>query len=368
MAYPILNRAQGQLEQGLPFVIYKKPKEFEIKGVFQRDTQLHSVTDFTESGFVFAPFDTVQSPILIQCDEVLSEVFTPGNISTTKNPLKKEVGASESYERMVSRAIEAIKSGQLEKVVLSRKKEVRVAASALVIFQRLVHAYENALCYLWHHPKIGTWLGATPEILLKSRGNSFVTMSLAGTQMVREEVEMPEWEKKELHEQQLVTDYIATALQDTTTDLKIGDLESVRAGQLWHLRTKISGRFEREKLGTLIRALHPTPAVCGIPTKRAKKFILENEHYDRMFYTGYLGELNLKNEVERSTNPRNTEQKAYRSVLESTELFVNLRCMQLDGTAASIFIGGGITSDSDPWKEWEETENKSQTILKVLLD
>ncbi|UWX56132.1 chorismate-binding protein [Maribacter litopenaei] len=166
----------------------------------------------------------------------------------------------------------------------------------------------------------------------------------------------------------MVTDYILEALRGKTTDLKIGNLETTMAGQLWHLRTKISGHFELGKLAELIKSLHPTPAVCGIPKEKAKTFILENEQYDRMFYTGYLGELNLRSGVERNTNPRNKENGVYRSILNSTELFVNLRCMKLDDPLATLFIGGGITSDSDPRKEWEETENKSKTILKVITD
>ena len=356
------------MELGLPFVLYKRPKEFEIKGVFQKDITLHAVSDFTEKGFVFAPFDTFEKPILIKCDEILSEVFIPENIIKTNNFQKKGEAASESYERMVLKAIETIKTGELQKVVLSRKKEVKISMSGLAIFQRLIQTYGNAFCYLWYHPQIGIWLGATPEILFKSRGNAFVTMSLAGTQIVEEEQKEPVWGNKELFEQQLVTDYIVEALIDNSTDLKIGELESVRAGQLWHLRTKISGRFKKEKLGALIRSLHPTPAVCGIPKDLAKKFILENEQYDRMFYTGYLGELNMRNEVHRSSNPRNKENKSYRSIMDSTELYVNLRCMKLHGRTANLFVGGGITVDSDPRKEWEETENKTQTILKVLLD
>lgn len=368
MVVAIFDKVTNQLEEELPFVVYKKPKEFEIKGVFQKDSSLHFTKDFTEKGFVLAPFDDQSKPILIKCDEVHTEAFTPQKVTVSKNFQYKEPIKSKPYERMVSKAIHTIESGSLEKVVLSRKMDVSVSISGLSIFKRLIQTYGNAFCYFWHHPKVGTWLGATPEILLKSRGNAFVTMSLAGTQMVSEKEKEPTWAQKELNEQQLVTDYITKALKDHTTDLKIGGLESVQAGQLWHLRTKVSGRFEKEKLGSLIKALHPTPAVCGIPKNNAKKFILENEQYDRMFYTGFIGELNLKNEEERSLNPRNKENKAYKSIIEATELFVNLRCMKMEGSTATLFVGGGITADSEPWKEWEETQNKSQTILKVLLN
>lgn len=368
MVFSIFDKAQSHMEQKLPFVLYKKPREFDVNGIFQKNAILHSVSDFSESGFVFAPFDNHMKPILMKADEVCTETFNIEKKSILKDSPTGEHTDSKIYEMMVLKAIDAIKENELKKVVLSRKKEVYVSVSAITIFQRLINTYENALCYVWYHPRIGTWLGATPEILLKSRGNAFVTMSLAGTQVVGKELDVPDWGQKEIYEQQLVTDFILEALGGKTTDLKIGNLETTMAGQLWHLRTKISGNFELGKLADLIKSLHPTPAVCGIPKEKAKTFILENEQYDRMFYTGYLGELNLRSGVERNTNPRNKENGVYRSILNSTELFVNLRCMKLDGPLATLFIGGGITSDSDPRKEWEETENKSKTILKVLTD
>lgn len=366
MAISIFEKAQRQLDGQLPFVLYNKPNESYVNGIFQKDNTLHFVADFTESGFVFAPFDGNKDIILIKSDEVLCENLKTERYPDSSIPASSENNDANTYKKMVSKAIDAINSQEMEKVVLSRKKEVKVSLSALEIFQRLLYEYEDAFCYLWYHPQVGTWLGATPEILVKSRGNTFVTMSLAGTQLVRKNEEIPNWSNKELHEQKLVTDYIEKALGEKTKDLKIGKLESIKAGNLWHLRTKISGTFEKEKIGGIIRCLHPTPAVCGIPKEKAKEFILENETYDRLFYTGYLGELNSRNELGRSSNPRNIENNVYRSILASTELFVNLRCMKLEGNMATLFVGGGITSDSNPKKEWEETENKSDTILRVL--
>ena len=100
----------------------------------------------------------------------------------------------------------------------------------------------------------------------------------------------------------------------------------------------------------IVRLLHPTPAVCGFPKEEAKVFILENEQYDRRYYTGFLGELN---------------QSDVNGVLNS-DLFVNLRSMEIEGSNANIYIGCGITKDSIPEKEWEESVNKSQTMKRVL--
>ena len=117
----------------------------------------------------------------------------------------------------------------------------------------------------------------------------------------------------------------------------------------------------------MLESLHPTPAVCGFPREKAREFILENEYSDREFYSGFLGEINLKQEVKRSSNRRNQENQAYASILNQSQIFVNLRCMKLVEGEAEIFIGGGITADSNPTAEWEETVNKSYTIKSVLV-
>ena len=114
------------------------------------------------------------------------------------------------------------------------------------------------------------------------------------------------------------------------------------------------------KLDNLINKLHPTPAVCGLPKEEAKDFILKNEGYHREFYTGFLGELNMPAEEGIKDN-------------KSTSLFVNLRCMKIQphskggNNSAIVYIGGGITKDSDPENEWKETVAKSEVMKKVLL-
>ena len=121
---------------------------------------------------------------------------------------------------------------------------------------------------------------------------------------------------------------------------------SLKAGSIWHIKTDISGSLNASSsLREVVQLLHPTPAVCGLPKDKSKVFILENEHYDRTFYTGFLGELNIG---------------------DQTDLFVNLRCMEIEVAQAHLFMGCGITKDSVPEKEWEESCNKSATMKKIL--
>ena len=300
-------------------------------------------------------------------DRIIEASYEPTDISKKEIKIRGDSNTTqkEFHLNLVKKGIAGIMAGTFKKVVLSRLLETACEDSPLALFQKLLDHYNTAFCYLWYHPKVGTWIGATPEILLKTENQQLITMSLAGTQKYVEG-HLPEWRKKEIDEQQLVTNYISDALKPTISNLNIATRESVRAGNLWHLRTKLTGTFEKGNLVDIIQALHPTPAVCGLPMSTAKKFILDHEDYDREFYTGYLGELNFKEEIDRSPNRKNQENKAYKSIKTITTLFVNLRCMQLKQHQANIYVGGGVTEGSDPDREWQETIAKSSTMLRIL--
>ncbi len=367
MVQELFNRAAVCLKEQLPFILYRKPNETELIGVFQNNDEVHKVKDFSETGFVFAPFDLDSHPILLKTDEIIKAPIEHKGISLTSVDEISVFNESEKvdYLRLINKALNVINNGELDKVVLSRKIEVNDEVSPINLFQNVLDIYPKAFCYLWHHPKVGTWIGATPEILVKCRGTRFTTMSLAGTQSSNEFL-IPNWTKKELNEQQVVTDYILDSLENEVVSLKASEVTTIEAGQLWHLRTEIKGVFAPGKFGEVLRALHPTPAVCGTPLANAKRFIVENENYDRSFYTGFLGELNFSTELARNKNRRNQENSAYRSVVKNSELFVNLRCMQISKNTISIYVGGGITSDSMPESEWNETVLKSNTMFRVL--
>lgn len=368
MLNTILERAQIQLDKSLPFVLYSKPGELILKAMFQSDSTLHRVTDYREQGFVFAPFLSDDTPILITPDEVLTTSFKDEVLLTefVKRNTTENTKETERYKALVQKAILEIKSGNCKKIVLSRQITVNQTRPILELYNELLKIYPNAFCYLWHHPKVGTWLGATPEILIKTKGLAFTTMSLAGTQTQTQGQNQPKWSNKELDEQQLVTDYIQSVLEKRTKQVHFSKAENVQAGHLWHLRTKITGTFSAGQFKELVNALHPTPAVCGLPLDKARSFILKNEQYDRSFYTGFLGELNFKTNRTRNRNQKNHENNAYRSVTTTSELFVNLRCMQLTNSKALVYVGGGITVDSDVEKEWLETQSKAQTMLRIL--
>jgi isochorismate synthase len=102
------------------------------------------------------------------------------------------------------------------------------------------------------------------------------------------------------------------------------------------------------QLGTvMLQLLHPTSAVCGMPLEAALPFLSAQEGYEREFYTGYLGPVNVENNI---------------------NLFVNLRCMKLTDGMAWLYAGAGVTADSDPELEFRETEMKLRTLMKVVKE
>ena len=367
MYVALMKKAEIQLGDELPFVMYRKPKENTVQAIFQNTNQINYVKDYSETGFVFAPFDSSDDTILLQADKVYTAAVTSKEIPIIKKEILNEFKDNQksTHLKLVEKGIEAIREGVFEKVVLSRRIEIDCIESPFKLFQKIVAMYANEFCYLWYHPKVGMWLGATPEILLQMQGRQLTTMSLAGTQVGHDD-KPPIWGEKEIHEQELVTKYINDILQDSLVRLNIASPESTKAGSLWHLRTKISGTIKKGRFPEIVNILHPTPAVCGLPLQTSKAFILNNENYKRAYYTGFLGELNFKKEKERAKSKRNMENRAFKAVNKTSTLYVNLRCMQLKENKAFVYVGGGVTKDSIPEKEWQEVVAKSNTMLKVL--
>ena len=347
------SKIKQHYKKHLPFVMYSKPNSTSIFGLLQQNNTLHKISDYKEKGFVFASFDEKQ---LILIPENESEIITTEQLDLTFesveiDDLNLDTAAKMQYESLVAKGVEAIKNDEFKKVVLSRREEVNLAEFDFVAtFQHLIELYPTTFSYCFFHPEVGFWMGATPEQLLKANGNVFETMALAGTQKATLESDIS-WQQKEKDEQQYVTDFIVKRLREVASSVNVTEPYSVKAGSIWHIKTDISGVLnDNSTLEEVIDTLHPTPAVCGLPKKKAKVFIVENENYDRTFYTGFLGELNSS--------------FAHSDI--SSDLFVNLRSMQIQDNKAVLYMGCGITKESIPEKEWEESVNKSMTMKRVL--
>ncbi|MFN8325854.1 MAG: chorismate-binding protein [Flavobacteriaceae bacterium] len=139
---------------------------------------------------------------------------------------------------------------------------------------------------IFHHPKIGSWFGASPEQLLKTEeGSKMSTVALAGTQVLQIlKVLLGPAKVK----QQLVTEFIIDQIEDFVKDTTISSPYTEKAGSLYHIKTDISAHLKTKKsLKNIILSLHPTSAVCGLPKSIAKAFIDKNEEYNREYYSGF---------------------------------------------------------------------------------
>ena len=347
-------KVKQQKAQNLPFVLYRKSNNIKLKGFFQNNDHLYFAENFEETGFVFAPFEGSQKILIPSSQSVKWEAIITSSKENDDSDfidLEDEL-AKVHFVMLVQKGIDAIAKGDFNKVVLSRKEIIDLSNFDLVsIFEKLIQNYPTAFCYCWYHPKIGLWMGATPERLLKSNNRTLHTMSLAGTQKIQGEKDVV-WEKKEMEEQQFVTDFILNNLKDLTSEVSVSSPYTAQAGTLAHIKTDIEGIINHNSsLKDVVSALHPTPAVCGLPKETAKEFIIDNEGYDREYYTGFLGELN---------------KEGFNKGEIKSDLYVNLRCMQIKDNQAYLYMGCGITKDSIPEKEWKESVNKSVTMKKIL--
>lgn len=345
----LLKHANNAFNQKRAFVLYRKPYETTIYSQFQLSNNQNYNSDIKTSGFVFAPFDSSQKKFFFDSSnaECFESTFEELNfLNTNQFKITDVPQLKNQHIQTVKKAVNAIKQQEFDKLVISRKEELTASVFELELtFFMLLKKYPTAMVYCWYHPQVGIWMGATPELLCKITGNQFTTMALAGTQLAVQKSDV-QWTQKEINEQQLVTDFITETIQPEIKVIKISDPETVQAGNLWHIKTTITGEISQHSdMEKLISKLHPTPAVCGLPKEKAFKFIVENENYNREFYTGYLGIIKKK----------------------EIELFVNLRCMKIENEIISIFVGGGITAASVPEKEWDETVAKAHTMKNVLF-
>lgn len=344
-----------QLQDKKPFVVYRKPNASKMVGLFQKTFDLHQVRDFSEIGFVMAPFAQGQRfYIPLEQAVVLVDQAPVGDMGFEQNVLDyNDQHAKQAFESLVSNCIEAIDQGLFDKVVPSRKEIIKVNLQEDIqgLFQKLCVSYPTAFCYVMYHPAIGMWAGATPESLLKINQGILQTMALAGTQLNhgREEVI---WQAKEREEQAFVTDFIIKTLDPLTSNIKTSEPYTKRAAKVMHICTDITAELTQNNLEEIVTALHPTPAVCGMPKANAHEFLLKQEGYQRKYYAGYIGELNCD---------------VVNQSLSNVDLYVNLRCMEVEEDRVNLYIGCGVTKDSDPQAEFIETVNKSSTMKKVLM-
>jgi isochorismate synthase len=332
------------LESGSYFVLWRMPGENEMHLIADANPKPISILEcLHEKGFIYFPFNARRG--------YLFRSQITGKTQAVKDDILPYVMEKEEYLKRCAGFIEEIKKGKFEKLVFSRIKEIipKTEKHPAELFFKLCDNFPNAFVHLAFLPEYGWWMGATPETLTRCAGGKMSTMALAGTQAHddREAVEIA-WAEKEKHEQALVSDFIGKRLWNLgIRQFRKSDPETVLAGRVAHIRTRFDFEVDStERAEALIDQLHPTPAVCGLPQHEARQFILDHEPHDRSLYSGFFGPVNDRSNF---------------------DLFVNLRCGQIIGNRYYLYLGGGITSASDPEKEWDETELKAKTMESVLL-
>jgi isochorismate synthase len=354
------------LDKRLTFAAYRLPGQSDITLVIQEDhdvIELNTISELTEKdGFLIAPFYAGQgnSTFLIRPDILIRNTVSEAEIEQIESisavymngaeHITPEETLKEDFIIQVEDTLEAIETGEYEKIVLSRVKIIDGDYTTRLadIFKLLTDLYSNAFVYLFR-VRHQCWIGASPEPLICTSGDQLITVSLAGTRPYNEaNLEIAKWNKKEIIEQENVTRYIKKVLED----YKIKKYEmkgpyTKKAGQLLHLRTDFIFPLNllKKKLYSFIGALHPTSAVCGMPMVKAREFITSIEYHNREYYAGFLGPVGIDDKL---------------------QLFVTLRCMKVFEHHLALFVGGGITADSVPEDEWEETEIKAETLLSVV--
>jgi isochorismate synthase len=351
------------LDKSIAFAAWFNPRESQLGlvvgdaadvKIYDRFDQLNG-----EAGFVFASFCiTPESPVVLLRPKFYANDFSEINTLHISDfePFQPCTSAEkckpitcDEYLQLIEKTVSDIREGALSKVIISRQIPfARKDTSLGRLFFQLQEKTPNAFTYLVNLPYAGIWMGATPEVLVKSDGARFETVSLAGTQIRKYDGEEYYWSTKDIEEQAFVSRYMLDVLFnfDIHQYKTIGP-ETLESGKVAHLKTSFF--FPKEKvenqLGNFVAELHPTPAVCGLPKDLAQQYIHDNELYKRKYYTGYLGPWRLDGQV---------------------SLFVNLRCMEITSDEYILYAGGGITARSVPEKEWDETNQKAKTLLSVI--
>ncbi|MDX5479873.1 chorismate-binding protein [Fontibacter flavus] len=348
-----VKRISPQIEELIPgFIIHPFVDQKDRKAYFLEATEYFKI-DLLAADKLPVPDIKTNFKTAEEAKELIQSYFLK-NTKAEFNSRKDFECSKEEFINLVKMGIKAIEERQLNKIVPAKLKKISLNEHFDLIksIKSLLDSYPNAFINFFHLPEVGTWIGASPEVLIQTKGDQFYTMSLAGTQKAQGDnpLKNAAWTQKEIEEQALVSRYIV----DCFKKIRLREYEeigpkTVVAGNLLHLRSDFKVNMKATnfpQLGSvMLELLHPTSAVCGMPRQEAFDFLNENEKFDRSLFAGFIGPVNIEGE---------------------TSIYVNLRTAQITEGAALLYAGAGVTSDSDPEKEWEETEMKCEIIGRHL--
>lgn len=333
------------------FALYRLPNTTQIYWVqgFCLN-QKQNLQEIPDNAFVLSPFNNENQayyfPFASNKEYQKGHVILPFQ-SKDNAGFTFPNGSKETYIDLVVKTVKVLKnkSNNFQKVVLANTQNIEINRfDPIAFFEKLTEVYPNAFVYLSYTPASGWWIGASPETLITSKEQQYTSIALAGT--------LPpnanrNFTPKERDEQHWVELFIEAQLNEQGLPFQKNGPEPYAAGQLTHLKTSyiFGSDKNQEQIFELLKKLNPTPAVAGLPKDKAIAFIEQEEGYDRQFYAGFIG-------VKQRSN---------------LQLFVNLRCLHWHQNTITLFAGAGITADSDPESEWEETQHKMNTLKKFLF-
>lgn len=336
------------------FALLKSPLNNSVVFFSESAVNWQNLQNFTEEGFVVAPFlfgKTDEKLLFFSAkNSTVYPLLEPASKAISSEKFKKSTptsntSAKANYITLVQNAVLNINSGKALKLVTSRTKTFAKPNSwdGISAFFDLCNQFQNVMVAWVYAPDVNLeWMGASPEQLLGVNNGMATSMSLAGTRAIG--INEP-WGKKELNEQAIVTEYLELIYKNHCSNVGTTNTETLAAGTIEHLLTKISGQLTSEsELMPLLLNLHPTPAVGAMP-KQEIDFVLNQENHQRKLYAGFWG----------LVGPNHCN------------LYVNLRCFEITDSEIIFYAGGGITSSSDPEAEWEETERKIASTQAVVL-
>jgi menaquinone-specific isochorismate synthase len=256
----------------------------------------------------------------------------------------------------VDAAVSRIRSGELRKVVLAQALECSLDSELSIpdILDRLAGKYPDCHRFLVE-PASGdaSFFGATPERLVTLHGRTVETGALAGTTGRGETPAEDEWlaeelmdSEKNVHEHEIVADAIRDQLSPFAASMSTGKRTVRRLATVQHLWTPITAELAGDQhVLDLVEALHPTPAVGGLPPEKALDTIRDTEPFDRGWYAAPVGWIDAAG---------------------NGSFAVALRSAVASGDVATLFAGVGVVADSDPDREWDEVQLKYRPILDEL--
>jgi isochorismate synthase len=262
---------------------------------------------------------------------------------------------SDDYATMVEDAVSLIHDGAMRKVVLARAcdETMRPGTTPTHILARLrsLGTSESTL-YAHDLEDGGLFLGSSPELLFAADGLHVTSMALAGTSaggkdQGRDDLRAEELMSctKERKEHGVVVEHLVSVLRPRCAPFAVPSAPHARhLGSLMHLETLVAAELRQPDYIELLSALHPTPAVCGLPTATASHYIARHEHLQRGLYAGALGWLTP----------------------ERCRFIVPLRGGILRGDRARLFAGAGIVETSQASDEVAEIELKFSIMRQAL--